>query len=234
MAASLIEVVQDARRFIMYHKSAIESNPLQIYASALLFSPTHSLIRTLFQEEELNGVVIKPGMDKGWSSCLLTLEGHSSHVNSVAFSHDSTRLASASDDSTLKVWDTSSCECLLTLEGHSDGVNSVVFSYDSTQLASASWDQTIKVWDASSSKCLITLEGHSSSVSSVAFSRDSTQLASASYDGTVKMWDAHSGECLSTFKHHNEFDGRHPSSFVEYNQNSVIHSGGPVSQACGC
>ncbi|KAF2726392.1 hypothetical protein EJ04DRAFT_397144, partial [Polyplosphaeria fusca] len=85
---------RDARRFIMYHKSAIESSPLQAYG-ALLFSPTRSVIRTLFKDEEPQDIVIKPGMQERWGSCLQTLEGHSSPVYSVAFSHDSTRLASA-------------------------------------------------------------------------------------------------------------------------------------------
>jgi WD40 repeat protein len=40
----------------------------------------------------------------------------------VVFSHDSTLLASASDDETVKIWDATSGECLQTLEGHSDTV----------------------------------------------------------------------------------------------------------------
>jgi WD40 repeat protein len=116
----------------------------------------------------------------------------------VAFSHDSTRLASASRDNTVKMWDASTGACLQTLEGHSNWVTSVAFSHDSTRLASASYDKTVKIWDASSGACLQTLEGHSSTVRSVAFSHDSTRLASASYDRTVKMWDASSGACLHT------------------------------------
>ncbi|KAF2179315.1 WD40 repeat-like protein [Zopfia rhizophila CBS 207.26] len=202
VASSLIEVIRDAHIFIMYHKSAIESSPLQVYASALLFSPIHSLIRILFKEEEPNGITIKPVMQDKWSSCLSTLEGHSSYVYSVAFFHDSTQLASASHDGTVKIWNASSGECLSTLKGHRSRVNSVTISNKSTRLASASSDNTVKIWDTSSGECLSTLVGHRSPVWSVAFSHDSTRLASASYDSTVKVWDASSSKCLSTLKGH--------------------------------
>jgi WD40 repeat protein len=66
-------------------------------------------------------------------------------VFSVAFSHDSARLASASDDSTVKIWDASSGACLQTLEGYSGVVFSVAFSHDSARLASASNDRTVKI-----------------------------------------------------------------------------------------
>jgi WD40 repeat protein len=161
-----IHLVQDARRFIMYHKHVIEGYPLQTYASALLFSPTGSVIRRLFQQENSQGITICPAMSDSWSACLQTLEGHSRAVISVAFSHDSMRLASASDDSTVKIWDASSGACLQTLEGHSSYVSSVAFSHDSTRLASASYDNTVRIWDASSGACLQTLEGHSDYVSS--------------------------------------------------------------------
>ena len=141
----------------MYHKQAIENSPLQAYASALVFSPTSSLIRSLFKEEEPKWITIKPAMGDRWSACLQTLEGHSGLVRSVTFSHDSVRLASASWDNTVKIWDASSGECLQTLEGHSGSVNSVTFSHDSARLASASWDNTVKIWDASSGECLQTL-----------------------------------------------------------------------------
>ncbi|KAF2175869.1 WD40 repeat-like protein, partial [Zopfia rhizophila CBS 207.26] len=54
--------------------------------------------------------------DASSGECLQTLEGHRGTVNSVAFSHDSARLASASDDKTVKIWDASIGECLQTLK----------------------------------------------------------------------------------------------------------------------
>jgi WD40 repeat protein len=201
----LTKLVQDASRFVMYHKGVIESYPLQVYASALLFSPTESVTRRLFQHEEPKGISIKPVMSAGWSACLQTLEGHGDFVLSVAFSHDSAKLASTSMDLTVKIWDASSGECLQTLEGHSRSVSSVAFSHDSAKLASASHDSTVKIWDVSSGECLQWLSGHTDSVMSVAFSHDSAKLASALYDRTVKIWDASSGECLQTFHGHIDY-----------------------------
>jgi WD40 repeat protein len=200
----LTQLVQDARRFVMYHKGAIESYPLQTYVSALLFSSTGSLIRQQFQHEETKEITIKPDMSETWSACLQTLEGHSSGVNSVAFSHDSIRLASASHDCTVKIWNISSGACVQTLEGHRDDVKSVAFSHDSTQLASASRDGTIKIWDQNSGMCLQTLQDHSDAVMSVCYSHDSTQLASASSDKTVKIWDISNGACLQTLASHSD------------------------------
>ncbi|ORX95176.1 WD40-repeat-containing domain protein [Clohesyomyces aquaticus] len=177
---------------------------MQWYASALLFSPTRSLIRSLFKREELNWITIAPAMEEKWSACLQTLEGHSGSVNSVVFSPDSTRLASGSSDKTVKIWDASSGACLSTLKGHSSIVYLVVFSPDSTRLASGSSDKTVKIWDASSGACLSTLKGHSSIVYSVVFSPDSTRLASGSWDNMVKTWDASSGACLLTLKGHSD------------------------------
>ncbi|KAF2258886.1 WD40 repeat-like protein [Lojkania enalia] len=204
-ASALNELIRDARRFIMSHKQAMENSPLQAYASALLFSPTRSLIRGLFKREEPHGITIEPAVEENWSACLLTLEGHSSLVTSVAFSPDSTQLASGSYDYNVKIWDPSSGACLQTLGGHKSCVTSVAFSPDSTRVASGSWDRTIKIWDASCGNCLLTLKGHESSVLSIAFSPDSTRLASGSEDHTIKIWDASRGNCLSTLKGHSHF-----------------------------
>ena len=74
-AAELIELLRDARRFIMAYKWAIENNPLHTYASALLFTPIGSLARNVFDEEKPQWITIKPSIGYRWSACFQTLEG---------------------------------------------------------------------------------------------------------------------------------------------------------------
>ncbi|EXL40785.1 hypothetical protein FOCG_16729 [Fusarium oxysporum f. sp. radicis-lycopersici 26381] len=115
-AQKLTKLLRDARRFILSHKRPIEIAPLQAYASALVFSPEHSLIREVFKKEEPNWMTSKPRMEADWNACLQTLEGHSDLVSLVAFSADSQRLASGSHDKTVKIWDAATGACLQTLE----------------------------------------------------------------------------------------------------------------------
>jgi WD40 repeat protein len=131
-----------------------------------------------------------------------TFLGHIGPVTGVCFSPDGTRLASASWDQTVKVWDAAKGQELLTLKGHTNQVSCVCFSPNGQRLASASFDQTVKTWDAVKGQELLTLKGHLGLVYSVCFSPDGQRLASASFDQTVKIWDAVKGQEILTLKGH--------------------------------
>ena len=65
-----------------------------------------------------------------WERPLKKLEDNWDSVNTVKFSPDGKQLASASDDGTVRVWDTATGAAPQMLEGHSDVVNAVAFSPD--------------------------------------------------------------------------------------------------------
>ncbi|MBH8566455.1 PD40 domain-containing protein, partial [Nostoc sp. CENA67] len=115
------------------------------------------------------------------------LEGHLSGVNTATFSPDRSLIASASADTTIKLWYPDGSE-FTTLSGHKDVVNSLSFSPNGQIIASASQDKTVKLWSRDG-KLLNTFNGHQLGVNSVSFSPDGQIIASASSDKTIKLWN---------------------------------------------
>ncbi|KFY30639.1 hypothetical protein V493_01778 [Pseudogymnoascus sp. VKM F-4281 (FW-2241)] len=177
---------------------------LKLYSAALIFAPKDSVVRNIFQTYIPNWISQQPEVESSWNATLQTLEGHGDSVNSVAFSHNSELLASASGD-TVRIWNTATGTLQQTLEGHSDWVTSVAFSHDSELLASASVDKTVRIWNTATSTLQQTLEGHSDWVTSVAFSHDSELLASASVDKTVRIWNTATSTLQQTLEGHSDW-----------------------------
>lgn len=133
------------------------------------------------------------------------LQGHRNSVLSVVFSTDGKKLASVSNDTTVKVWDSRSGELLQTIQSQDSSFSAVAFSPNGKTLALSSCYRII-IWDEQSSVPLRTLECpapfNPMASYSVAFSPDGKRLASTSSDTTIKLWDSQSGKLLLIFRGH--------------------------------
>src|SRR6266576_7283736 len=93
-----------------------------------------------------------------------TYQGHSDYVSAVAWSRDSKRIASASGDHTVQVWDAADGSHVLTYRGHSSDVLTLAWSPDGKYIASGSLDTTVQVWNATNGEQVFTYHGHSDAV----------------------------------------------------------------------
>ncbi len=158
------------------------------------------------------------------------LSGHTSLIMGMSLSPDGRLLATASTDTTARLWDMSRLPAAPTpatadpnarpggsqggsamlverrLKAAPDPVDAVMlalaYSPDGRTLAMAGEDKTITLRDAATGAVLRTLAGHTDIVAGLAFSPDGNSVASASYDKTVRIWDVADGREKAVLQGH--------------------------------
>ncbi|KAK4958333.1 hypothetical protein LTR10_004759 [Elasticomyces elasticus] len=211
----LVPFAYDARRFYFAVQPTIEHTPLQIYCSALAFSPRHNEIRHHFwtqMHEQLHDVQIAEPVERKGSARRIKA---TFFVNHISFTPDGQQILSGSTGPELRLWDVKTKAAqgnferqtknanpyTLRMDGlRTDGMRALAISNDHTTVASGSDDALVTVWDWRTRTVKYDLRGHSSWVNCVAFSIDGTLLASGSMDETIQIWSMEAGQKLHTLK----------------------------------
>jgi eukaryotic-like serine/threonine-protein kinase len=131
------------------------------------------------------------------------IKGFGKSVNAIAFRQDGKRLASASDDGLVKVWDTAlPGDAVAVCGGHLGAVTCVQFSADGKFLVSASVDQTVRFWEPDTGKIISISPKMPDAVEWVALHPTGETVAIACRDGSIIVWDKVRGKELNRFVGH--------------------------------
>jgi len=122
---------------------------------------------------------------------------HHGAVLGVAFSPDGTRVVTASEDGTARVWDRMSGHPALPPWKHGNHVVTAGFSPDGRRVVTASRDGTARIWNTATGVEMTPPLVHAATVKVAQFSADGTKVLTASSDRSARVWDARTGQPLS-------------------------------------
>jgi len=177
---SLEALAQATRAAKQITGSAIGNNPLLKMQTALCLD---AAIRSIREKNELVG-------HRNW---VVAVDCNQTDAGEI--------IASASDDSTVKLWTTRG-EVIRSLN-HPLGVADVQFSPDGTLLASACLDHTIRIYRANGD-FIRAIETSLASVTSLAFSPTQPLLAATYSDTFVRLWNL-DGTLVRTLEGHEDW-----------------------------
>lgn len=133
------EILADAHEFACHNQYIANFAPLQLYASALVFDPDLSIVKTLFKPCMPYWLLDPPRIEESRRSDTLVLRGYRSPLEAIAFSHDDKLLGTCALDGTVSIWDTTDANCLLAVchDEHDYYPNAIAFSSDNSKIAVA-------------------------------------------------------------------------------------------------
>ena len=135
-------------------------------------------------------------MDRTTGKDLQPSASHRGAIKSLFYVPDGKRIISASDDSTIRIWDAETGESLKVLQGHSGEILGMALFPNGKLLASCGGDGTFRLWDIDSGKSLAVLNDERNSVLAAAFSADGKRLASGGHRGVTFLRDPANGKIL--------------------------------------
>ncbi|KAF5920746.1 hypothetical protein HPG69_010280, partial [Diceros bicornis minor] len=135
---------------------------------------------------------------KIWSmkqdTCVHDLQAHSKEIYTIKWSptgpatsnpNSNIMLASASFDSTVRLWDVERGVCIHTLTKHQEPVYSVAFSPDGKYLASGSFDKCVHIWNTQSGSLVHSYRG-TGGIFEVCWNARGDKVGASASDGSTQ------------------------------------------------
>ena len=171
---------------------AVPSQPKQRYSR-----------RKLFVGLGLAGLALVGGASLWWweTTPHLPYTYSGSTDGTVIWSPKTQRVASASLEHTLEIWDAFTGQNLKTYHGHTANIYGIAWSPDGQRVVTGGPDTIPRVWNVTTGESL-SLEKHNNIIQDVAWSPNGQRIASASRDSTVQVYDAISGNLLYIYRGH--------------------------------
>jgi WD40 repeat protein len=165
---------------------------LYIFIPLAVLSLILSYYQFFYQSPRVDNGLLKPG---------ISFPGHGDVVTAVRFSPNDSFVVSASVDSTIKVWATSTGEVIQTIKQPS-GVPYMDLSSDGKYVVTGSYDSKVRIYSLDNGALYKEFAGHSGTVWTVAFSPDGKKVASAGDDKIIRIWDVATGQLLHQLPGH--------------------------------
>lgn len=234
---------KDGTNKFLHTNSALK--PIDILHSGSVFSVALSKNRLLVATGDQAGLIVVWFVATGQIKTLF--DKHKDGVLSMDFNSDSTRLASASRDRSIIIWDVIEETALYRMRGHLQWVSSVRFLPDNNFIISGSWDSqnevkyktedgitkistfgmppkdtsNMRLWDLSEGKCIYFYKGHTQQISAIDINKSISLIVSSSFDNTLCLWNLTNNELITKLEKH-----KHWVNTVKFNQDGTLIASG--------
>jgi len=177
----------------------------------------HSLVRTIELDDgrataldlfgtraltgHANGKVVMWDLERAQK--IVTLQRNEASIWAVAFAGDANRVAAASHDGKVALWDAQQPSAPLhVFDGHDGPVQALAYAPERSLLASGSADKTVRLWNLKTLTLKRRYRGPRDAVSALAFSHNGRIFAGGALDGRIRVWSILSSRRLRTLTGH--------------------------------
>lgn len=210
-SAELIDLAEDALRFALTHRAICDIVPLQLYDSALIFSPEQSQVRQNFNSEISANISLYPSSFQHWDACLFNVTDITDYDIKLRASPGGEKLAMIGHHGTILVVDSFTGEIVRKIKSHRNVKSVVGFDAEGKHLAAVSRGRVgiynVMIWNTRTGEFIRTFEIGDGIV---VLSQDRMSLASAKRSGLVRVCDPWDGSEKYTI------DLRHGEGGIEW------------------